>query len=146
MLVIDRARVPTSGRDGGTSIPGSSEYFKGSVVAYSNEVKQEVLDVSKDILMSEGAVSEATVKAMIKGLIKTLNVDIGVAVSGIAGPGGGTPTKPVGTIWIAVGNRERIQTKKLQLVKNRDLNIRYTVIAALNCMRLFLVDNYEVTD
>lgn len=126
-----------------TSISGASEYFKGSVIAYSNDVKINVLQVAPEILQHTGAVSEETVRAMIMGLIDTVGVDVGIAVSGIAGPGGGTPEKPVGTIWMAVGDRKRIITKKLQLVKNRELNIRYSAIAALNLLRLFLMEEYR---
>ncbi len=123
-----------------TSIPGSSAYFKGSIIAYSNNVKISALDVLPDTLALHGAVSEQTVVEMVQGLLKNLELDVAVAVSGIAGPGGGTVEKPVGTIWIAVGNKEKTITKKLHLIKNRDLNIRYTAITALNQLRLFLME------
>ena len=83
-----------------TSIAGSSEYFKGSIVAYSNEVKKDLLYVSSETLEKYGAVSEETVIEMVKGAMKALKTDCAVATSGIAGPGGGTPEKPVGTVWI----------------------------------------------
>ena len=86
-----------------TSIAGSSEYFKGSIVAYSNEVKKDLLYVSSETLEKYGAVSEETVIEMVKGAMKALKTDCAVATSGIAGPGGGTPVKPVGTVWIAAG-------------------------------------------
>lgn len=121
-----------------TSIPGSSAYYKGSIIAYANDVKMNELNVSEDTLNNHGAVSEETVTEMVKGLITRLQVDVAVAVSGIAGPSGGTPEKPVGTIWIAVGSGTRLKTKKLQLVKNRDLNIKYTSVIALNELRRFL--------
>lgn len=124
-----------------TSISGSSAYYKGSVVAYSNDVKSDHLNVSRITLMEKGAVSEATVSQMVAGLIEKLSVDVAVAVSGIAGPTGGTKEKPVGTIWIAVGNKNQTVTRMLQLTKNRDLNIQYTVAIALDQLRLFMANN-----
>jgi len=121
-----------------TSIAGSSAYFKGSIVAYANEVKMQLLKVPKDILNHHGAVSEETVRSMVQGAIPRLGVDTAIAVSGIAGPSGGSPQKPVGTIWIAVGDRQRIVTRRLQLAKDRQLNIDYTVVASLDLLRLFL--------
>jgi nicotinamide-nucleotide amidase len=123
-----------------TSEPGSSQYFLGSVVAYANQVKQNILGVSQQTLANCGAVSEETVNEMVLGACKSLSADIAVATSGIAGPDGGTFEKPVGTIWIAVGNSERMISKKLQLSKNRVLNIEYTSMIALNLMRRFLMD------
>ena len=85
-----------------TNMPGSSAYFKGGVIAYSNEIKMEVLGVSPATLDSFGAVSKETVLEMAKGIRNSLNVDMGLSVSGIAGPEGGTKEKPVGTVWIGV--------------------------------------------
>ena len=126
-----------------TSIPGSSRYFHGSIIAYANKVKQNQLQVSDKTLMKHGAVSEPTVKEMIKGTIKTLGVDLAIATSGIAGPDGGTEEKPVGTIWLAVGDGEQIKTRKLQLSKDRLLNIKYTAYQALNLIRKFLLQQNE---
>ena len=120
-----------------TSVPGSSAYFLGSVVSYANEVKMHTLGVKKETLEKHGAVSEETVREMVAGALKLLGTDLAVATSGIAGPGGGTPEKPVGTIWLAVGNRERIVTQKLSLGKDRMRNIQYTAVRALNAVRLF---------
>ena len=86
-----------------TSISGSSRYYKGSVIAYAIEIKTDILGVSTVVLQENGAVSEPVVRQMVLGLIDHLGVDLAVAVSGIAGPTGGTPEKPVGTIWMAVG-------------------------------------------
>ncbi|MCL4106420.1 UNVERIFIED_CONTAM: hypothetical protein GTU68_030378 [Idotea baltica] len=122
-----------------TSIPGSSAYFKGSIIAYANSVKTELLEVKSKTLEENGAVSKETVTEMVRGIIKNLGVDIGVATSGIAGPGGGTQEKPVGTIWIAVGDANKVVSHKLNLTKNRSKNIEYTSIAALNMLRKFLV-------
>lgn len=121
-----------------TSVPGSSRYFKGSIVAYSNEIKMSILDVPEKVLKDHGAVSEETVRAMVLGAIDKLKVDMAVAVSGIAGPDGGTPEKPVGLIYIACGIRDNIQTVRLQLNKDRQRNIEYTVTIGLNMIRKFL--------
>ena len=121
-----------------TSVPGSSAYFMGSVVSYANAVKMNQLGVKPETLEQHGAVSEQTVREMVAGAIRLLGTDVAVATSGIAGPDGGTPEKPVGTVWIAVGDGERIVTKKLNLSKNRLVNIQYSGYTALNLLRLFL--------
>ena len=124
-----------------TSIPGSSAYFKGSVIAYDNAVKTSQLGVSPDTLNNHGAVSEQTVIEMVKGAVKTLETDFAMAISGIAGPSGGTPEKPVGTIWLAAGNEQQIRTRKLQLGKDRMRNIEYTSGQVLNLLRQYLLEN-----
>jgi nicotinamide-nucleotide amidase len=88
-----------------TAIPGASDYFLGSFVVYSNPMKQQILGVSKETIDSQGAVSEATVKEMLGGVFKKTSADFAIAVSGIAGPSGGTEQKPVGTICAAIGER-----------------------------------------
>jgi PncC family amidohydrolase len=85
-----------------TNVPGSSEYFLGGVVAYSNETKVRQLGVRRETLAAHGAVSGPTVLEMARGVRRALSADVGVSVSGIAGPGGGTPEKPVGLTWFAV--------------------------------------------
>ncbi|MEM1319080.1 MAG: competence/damage-inducible protein A [Bacteroidota bacterium] len=122
-----------------TSIPGSSAYFKGGVIAYDNAVKQSQLAVAATTLESEGAVSQQTVIEMVKGALRLMETDVAVAISGIAGPGGGTPDKPVGTIWLAVGDAREVKTQKLQLGKDRLGNIQYTSVQALNMIRKFLL-------
>ena len=124
-----------------TAIPGSSAYFKGSVIAYSNEIKMKLLNVNKETLKNHGAVSEQTVIEMVKGGLKTLNVDYAIAVSGIAGPSGGTPDKPVGTIWIAVGNEDKVEAHLLKGSDNRLHNIQRTANIGLNILRKFLLSN-----
>jgi len=114
-----------------TSIAGSSDYFKGSVVSYANEVKEKVLGVSSELLNVQGAVSEAVVVEMAQGAKKLLNVDCVLAVSGIAGPGGGSPEKPVGTIWICLITPRETKTRKFLFGDQRDRNIRRTALAAL---------------
>ncbi len=118
-----------------TSVPGASEYFQGSVVAYSNRVKQEMLGVSEQSLISHGAVSEEVVREMAEGARKRFMTDIAVAVSGIAGPDGGTIEKPVGTVWIAVATKKGITAKKFMFGEHRGRNIRRAALAALNMVR-----------
>ena len=110
-----------------TSVPGSSEYVKGGIVAYSNEVKVNLLDVSMETLHQVGAVSRETVIQMAKGAMKRLKTDCAIATSGIAGPGGGTPEKPVGTIWMAVAYKNEISTRKLEGDQGRRQNVERTI-------------------
>ena len=122
-----------------TSKSGASQYFNGSIVAYQNSIKISLLDVLPETLSSYGAVSKETVVEMLLSVLHTLDSDVGIAVSGIAGPGGVTPEKPIGTVWIAVGNRSKQHTIKLNLSKHREQNIEYTSYAALNMLRKFLL-------
>ncbi|MFZ4548124.1 MAG: competence/damage-inducible protein A [Bacteroidales bacterium] len=118
-----------------TSIAGSSDYFKGSVVAYSNEIKEKILGVPHQILLDHGAVSEQTVIAMAEGIRSRFETDYAIAVSGIAGPGGGTDGKPVGTTWIAVATPTETIAKKFLFGEHRGRNIRRASLAALNMLR-----------
>lgn len=106
-----------------TSVPGSSDYFKGGIVAYSNEIKESLLGVSPETLKKQGAVSEATVAEMVKGAMKALKTDCAVSTSGIAGPGGGTKEKPVGTVWIAAAYKNEIRTMKQDTDRGREMNV-----------------------
>ena len=116
-----------------TSIPGSSDVFKGAVVAYANEVKRSLLGVSDDTLQSYGAVSEQTVREMVQGVARATDSDCAVATSGVAGPGGGTPDKPVGTVWVAFYVKGRVVTSLLQLSDHgRMANIGATVEKTLS--------------
>lgn len=126
-----------------TSIPGSSVYYKGSVVSYANEVKETILDVSKQTLQSHGAVSEETVIEMVKGAISRLNVDFAVATSGIMGPDGGTDKRPVGTVWIAAGSKNKTVTKQFHFRFDRERNIRQTGLVALDFLRKFILATEE---
>lgn len=119
-----------------TSVPGSSAYFKGGMIPYSNEIKIQQLNVSPETLEQYGAVSEQTVIQMATNIRSRFNSDIGIATSGIAGPDGGTPDKPVGTVWIAYADARHTVAKKLQLTTDRTFNIRYTAIAVLNLVRI----------
>ena len=121
-----------------TAHPGSSKHFVGGVVAYSNELKQSLLGVPAPVLLDHGAVSQETVAAMAEGARTRLGADYGIATSGIAGPDGGTPEKPVGTIWIAVATPDKTVTKLLRSGKDRQRNITYTSLQALNLLRLQL--------
>jgi nicotinamide-nucleotide amidase len=121
-----------------TSVAGSSAYFEGSVIAYSYDLKEKLLDVSHETLMRVGAVSEECVREMVQGAVKRLGVDLAVAVSGIAGPGGETTEKPVGTIWLAVGDGERIITTKIGIDRGRLKNIEYAANIGLNLIRKYL--------
>lgn len=114
-----------------TSVSGSSEYFKGGIVAYSNEVKADLLHVSVETLVQYGAVSRETVVEMVKGAMKTLKTDCAVATSGIAGPGGGTPEKPVGTVWIAAACKNEIVTMKQEGDRGRTENVQSAIQNAL---------------
>jgi nicotinamide-nucleotide amidase len=122
-----------------TSVAGSSDYFEGSVIAYSYDLKESMLDVSHNTLMTLGAVSEECVREMVKGAVKRVGVDLAVAVSGIAGPGGETSEKPVGTIWLAVGDGENIITTKLGIDRGRLKNIEYAANVGLNLIRKYLL-------
>jgi nicotinamide-nucleotide amidase len=122
-----------------TSVPGSSGWYKGSVVAYANEVKINVLNVSEQSLIENGAVSEAVVTQMAEGVRKALNTTWGIATSGIAGPDGGMPEKPVGTIWIAVAGPDGVKAEKFTFSKDRERNIIHSSLTALNLLRLRIV-------
>ena len=126
-----------------TSVPGSSAYYEGSIVSYSYDVKESLLDIKKETLEKYGAVSEETVREMLAGLLNKLNTDYGIAVSGIMGPDGGMPDKPVGTVWVAVGNKEKQVVQKLKQRFERKKNIEVTAVMALNMMRAFLVESME---
>ena len=118
-----------------TSIPGSSDYYKGSVISYSNEVKEKELGVSAEDLKNQGAVSEEVVRQMSAGVQNKLHTGYAISTSGIAGPEGGTDEKPVGTIWIALAMPDKVMAKKFQFGDHRGRNIRKTALEALNMLR-----------
>jgi len=119
-----------------TAVPGSSQYFQGTVVPYHNALKEQLLGVSSATLAQHGAVSEATVREMALGVKKLFGVDFGLASSGIAGPDGGSPDKPVGTVWIACAGPNFVEAKLLQLTQDRLINIQLTGVAVLNLLRI----------
>lgn len=118
-----------------TSVPGSSQYFLGSMVPYDYQIKMRQLGVRPEVLEQYGAVSEPTIIEMANIVRAKFNTDIGVATSGIAGPGGATAEKPVGLVWIAYSDKNHTVTKKLQLTTDRLLNIKAASIAVLNLIR-----------
>jgi nicotinamide-nucleotide amidase len=122
-----------------TSIPGSSAYFTGSIVAYDNRIKTSVLGVREETLAEFGAVSEQCVKEMAMGIKHKYNTDHAIAVSGIAGPEGGTDDKPVGTTWIAIAGPGGVQARKYLFGSNRQRNIRVAAVTALNKLRLSII-------
>ncbi|MCP9611225.1 competence/damage-inducible protein A [Coprobacter tertius] len=120
-----------------TLIPGSSAYYKGSIVSYANEIKETVLGVSTEDLEKYGAVSRQVVEQMVKGVQKLMHTDCAVATSGVAGPNGGTSEKPVGTVWIAVALGDKIVSEKFLFGENRKYNIeRATHMAFLSMIKL----------
>ena len=124
-----------------TSVSGSSDYFQGGIIPYQNEMKTKLLNVKEQTLISHGAVSEETVTQMATNVKELYNADIGIATSGIAGPGGGTIEKPVGLVWIAMANDHEVQTKKLQFGKQRQVNIQRTNAAITNLLWQSLKEN-----
>jgi nicotinamide-nucleotide amidase len=124
-----------------TAAAGASAYYSGSVVSYSYKAKEQLLQVDKSTLETLGAVSEEVVIQMAKGALKNIGTDYTIAVSGIMGPDGGTKDKPVGTVWIAVGNNKKIITKKLHFRFDRQRNIELTAVNALNMLRVFIIEN-----
>jgi nicotinamide-nucleotide amidase len=134
-VVLERARTRgirigtaescTGGLVGGrlTEIPGSSDVFAGGVVCYGNELKTKLLGVDPALIEADGAVSEPVARAMAVGALRALEVDLAVAVTGIAGPGGGSEAKPVGTVWLAVAQGEALETRRVQIPGDRH-NVR----------------------
>ena len=123
-----------------TSRPGSSSSFKGSVVCYANEAKENTLGVQHSTIVTKGAVSEETVAEMLTGIINVMNVDYAIATSGIMGPDGGTKEKPVGTVWIGVANRKKMKISQHFFRFDRRRNIELTANAALNMLRRFIIE------
>jgi nicotinamide-nucleotide amidase len=124
-----------------TSISGSSSFFNGSIVSYSNQSKSELLDVNEQNIEKYGAVSQQVVEQMAANVRLKFNSDFGISTSGIAGPSGGTTEKPVGTVWIAVANKDKVISKKLNLGYNRERNIHVSSLSVLNLLRLELLKN-----
>lgn len=118
-----------------TSVAGSSDYFKGSVVAYANDIKQHLLDVAENDLETYGAVSCPVVEQMARGVQQRFGTDVAVATSGVAGPSGGSEDKPVGTVWIAVAVKDRVVSERFQFGQLRDRNIVRSAIAALTMLK-----------
>jgi len=136
-LTVSTAESCTGGRigEGIMAVPGASNYFKGGVISYTNEIKENVLGVSHETLEKQTAVCEDVAKQMVLGTIKVMNTNFAIAATGIAGPGGGTPQIPVGTIWLACGSKDDIVTMKLTEDFGRDINL---AIATNKALRMFL--------
>lgn len=122
-----------------TSIPGSSAFYKGSVVSYANEIKEDLLGVEAETLQRVGAVSEEVVIQMAKGALAAMKTDYAIAVSGIMGPDGGSAEKPVGTVWVAIGSNQKVEAHKLSFRFDRMRNIQLTTANALNLLRKFIL-------
>ena len=120
------------------AVPGASKYFKGGIICYVNEVKENLLGVSHEVLEEKTAVCEEVAIAMVKGACNALNTDYAVAATGIAGPGGGTKEIPVGTIWLAVGTPDDVVTFKIEEDQGRDINLAVATNKAMMMLRDFL--------
>jgi nicotinamide-nucleotide amidase len=136
-LTVGTAESCTGGRiaESIIAIPGASNYFKGGIISYTNEIKERLLGVDHEVLETQTAVCEEVAREMVQGAIKALGVDYAISATGIAGPGGGTKEIPVGTIWLGYGSKDDIRTFKLTEDFGRDINL---AIATNKAMRLFL--------
>ena len=145
LLTIGTVESATGGRiaDRITNVPGSSDYFKGSVVAYSNEAKIALLGVKNATIENYGAVSEQTALEMAQGGRKLLDVDICVTDTGIAGPSGGTPKKPVGLFYLGLAARDESLSQKHVFPGNREENKRDAAEAALNILKQYLLQCFK---
>lgn len=123
-----------------TSVPGSSAYFKGSVVCYANEVKSSLLGVDPQTLQEHGAVSKETASQLVKGALKQLKTDYALVTTGIMGPDGGSPEKPVGTVWVGVGDSHRVELHEFHFRFDRQRNMELTATNALNILRKFILN------
>jgi nicotinamide-nucleotide amidase len=117
------------------SIPGASKYFKGGIISYTNEIKESLLGVSRELLEEKTAVCEEVAVEMVKGACRALNTDFAIAATGVAGPSGGTKDIPVGTIWLACGSPSEVVTLKVEEDHGRDINL---AIATNKAMQMFL--------
>jgi nicotinamide-nucleotide amidase len=118
-----------------TNVSGASDYFRGGVIAYSNAVKQRVLGVSEEVLHTEGAVSEAVARQMAEGVRRLMGADYGLSSTGIMGPRGGTPEKPVGTVWIGIADAAGVEAHLVETRRDRLLNKQFASMAVLDLLR-----------
>ena len=141
LLTIGTVESATGGRiaDRITNVPGSSDYFRGSVVAYSNETKSALLGVKEETIEDYGAVSEQTALEMAQAGRRLLDVDVCVSDTGIAGPAGATPEKPVGLFYLGLATRDEGLSQKHVFPGNRDENKRDAADAALNMLKQYLL-------
>lgn len=124
-----------------TANPNSSSFFTGSVVCYDKKIKSSVLGVDEEVLKKEGTVNETVARQLVQGVLKVMGSDYAISVTGLMGPDAGGEDKPVGTVWIGVGNKEKIVSKKYFFRYDRERNIQLTAVNALNELRLFLQEN-----
>lgn len=143
-MKIGTAESCTGGRvaESLIAVPGSSNYFEGGVIAYSEDLKKNILGVDAQVIEEQTCVCEEVARQMVTGTIKHLGVDIAVATTGTAGPSGGTPEVPVGTIWIAVGTKDDIRTTKLTEDFGRDTNLAIATNTALQMLLDFLRERF----
>lgn len=123
------------------SVPGASNYFKGGIISYTNEIKERLLGVSHEVLEEQTAVCEEVAKEMVLGAIEALHVDFAVSATGVAGPTGGTPGIPVGTIWLGYGSKDDIRTIQLSEDFGRDINLAIATNTALKAIHGFLKEH-----
>ncbi len=116
------------------AVPGASQYFKGGIVSYTNEIKEKLLGVSHEVLEAQTAVCEEVAKEMVIGACHTLNVDYAISATGVAGPTGGTPEIPVGTIWLGYGSKDDVRTFQLTEDFGRDINLAIATNKALHLL------------
>jgi len=135
----------TGGRIGEAiiAVPGASNYFKGGIISYTNEVKERLLGVSHQVLEEQTAVCEEVARQMAEGAIKALNVDFAISATGVAGPTGGTVEIPVGTIWLGYGSKDEVRTYKLSEDFGRDINLSVATKTALKLMLEFLQEHKD---
>jgi nicotinamide-nucleotide amidase len=126
-----------------TSVPGSSDYYIGSTISYANEVKTRILDVDPELIKSRGAVSEEVALAMVTGVRSTLGSTWSISTTGIAGPGGGSEEKPVGTVWIGISGPSGTFAKKFNFANDRIRNIQMTSMFAMNLLRMEILRQHE---
>jgi len=140
-LTLAVAESCTGGMLGGaiTAVPGSSDYFKGGIISYDGEIKENLLGVPRSILINFGQVSEPTARAMAEGVRKMCNSDLSLSITGIAGPAGGSPEKPVGLVYIALADNEQVLVQKHQFHNDRQAIRLRSVRRALNMLRLYLI-------
>ena len=137
---VGTAESCTGGRIGEAliAVPGASKYFKGGIICYVNEVKENLLGVSHELIEEKTAVCEEVAIEMVKGACKALNTDYAIAATGLAGPGGGSKEIPVGTIWLACGTPEKQVTFKLTEDEGRDINLMNATNRAMHMLCDFL--------
>ena len=116
------------------AVPGASQYFKGGIVSYTNEIKEKLLGVSHEVLEAQTAVCEEVAKEMVIGACHTLDVDYAISATGVAGPTGGTPEIPVGTIWLGYGSKDDVRTFQLTEDFGRDINLAIATNKALHLL------------